>query len=497
MSNVIDNLLRTYTSVRELLQTLRIGTHSGVQTYITEDVLALSEAVIKGDLQIGSRVSGKGWLSPYAYWYLPSAYSPYRFHSIYARSESETAVKMSPSPAYLPAGQIPFERDDSILGFLYPLSTSGFTLQLANPVNADIPIPKIDMRSPDEQPWIFNMDTCVANYSMNPERWIYTVGDSSAFDTIPDENEKCMILTDPARVRDVVEIPPHCKPIPVLFPRGHCPANRYVEFNARLVELDSNVLQELSGLGSPLTQKVYSLFYQPNMGFPAYCLRVDGDETYLRPTDPASLSEQSSQKSATLLVEFFFESESGEILSFGDEELLQLVIPAMKDHVLTMDDAYYCDRWLSKVYGFDGAIYLVKNAPIEMSISPNGTYCTYITADLENNLTVMLPLLERFVQHFQRNMIALYSKRLGKTAVVRTTYLTSKDWQLSFGKLLDGKTFEMVTRQRYQFNALRRELQDAVPQNLLINNGTMVNSPIQQATIDSTQSLNVPSSSEA
>ncbi len=401
---------------------------------------------------------------------------------------------MTPSPAFLPAGSIPFERDDLMLGFVYPTSTLGFNLELANPPSIQIPIPEIEMQSPDDQPWVYGMDNGFANCSLNPEQWIYSVGASELFDQIPRTGKEAnLTLTDPARVREVVEVPTECKPIPVLYPRGHCRSNRYVEFSARLTELDSAILSELSSLGAPLTQKVYSLFNQPYSDFPAFCLSVNGEDTNLRPVEIASTSNQPSPKWATLLVEFFFETEAGELLPFGDTELLELVIPSVKDQVFSLQDINFPDRWLSKVYGFEGPVYMVKTGPIEMSISPAGAYSAYTVVDLNVNSANMIELLERFVQRFQRSMLELYPKRMGKKAVVRTTYLTDRNWQSGFGKLLEGQTFEDAARRSHQFYTLRQDLQSAAPQNVLNNYGSMVNSPVQLATSGSTQTTNIRS----
>ncbi len=493
----IQNLLRFYTGLRELVQSLRLGTNirQGRSSQNFEDVIGLGAAVTAGKLEIGGHVTGKGWLSPYAYWYLPKAYSPYRFDSVYAVSEDgRPAVRMTPSPAFLPAGSIPFERDNLVLGFLYPTSTSGFTLELANPPSVNIPIPEIKMQSAEDQPWVFGMDNGVCNCSLNPEKWIYSVGASELFDQIPRTGKEAnLTLTDPARVREVVEVPTECKPIPVLYPRGHCRSNRYVEFSARITELDRAILSELSSLGAPLTQKVYSLFNQPCSDFPAFCLSVNGEDTNLRPIEAASASNQPSPKLATLLVEFFFETEAGELLPFGDTELLELVIPSVKDQTFSLDNIHFPDRWLSKVYGFEGPVYMVKTGPIEMSISPAGAYSAYTIADLSVNRSNKIELLERFVQRFQRSMLELYPKRMGKKAIVRTTYLTDGNWQSGFGKLLEGQTFEDAARRSQQFFTLRQDLQSAAPQSVLNNYGSMVNSPVQMGTTGSVQTTTIGS----
>ena len=81
----LETLLRCYESLHNLVHAVKPESkgRSRSGTLRVKDILELGAAAAAGKVEIGDIVVGNGWLSPYAYWYLPKAYSPYRFAAGY------------------------------------------------------------------------------------------------------------------------------------------------------------------------------------------------------------------------------------------------------------------------------------------------------------------------------------------------------------------------------------------------------------------------------
>jgi hypothetical protein len=375
----LEHVVRSYAMAQQLVERVRFARFGGARSIAHFDSLqTLSEAVLNGQVAFGDTVSGSGWLSPYAHWYLPDSYSPYQL-SIAACAEGDRwAMRMIPAPAFLPAGQVPFGRSDSRLAFIYPHDTQGFALQLAN--TQKIPERERVKTSPEDNAWLVNID--MGQGGCDPEGWIYTYGDSTLSANFDDEDgnplhNSAPILTDPTSVREIVTVPPDCQSVPVLLPPGYGSLlHQDVTFKARVVELDAETLSEMSRLGAPLTEKAYSLFYKPG-ATPPFCLQIESDKSELRqaPKPRAAGSTDLPSKIVTLLVEFFFEEKlTGVPVNFGDDELVEWFLPAIKDWCFAIGPYPMPLRWAGKVYGFKGPIYLYKTGTVEISISSEGIF---------------------------------------------------------------------------------------------------------------------------
>ena len=465
MQNYLSDLLRFYSSMRNLLEPMNFGRGSGRsgKPFRFQDVNELGEAVAAGTVGLGDTVRGTGWLSPYAYWYLPKAYSPYRFVTGYATESDRVATKMTSAPALLPAGHVPFKHNGKRLAFLYPGNTLGFNLELSDPSAVPSAPREFEPETIDDQPWFYSLDFGHANYSMGPERWVYSHGDTDLSSRIilPGESSGT-ILPDPTRVREVVAVPTYCKPIPVLYPEELPFLNQHVELTARLIELDADTLGELSRLGAPLTERVFSLFFQRGASLAPFCLSISATRNEIRRTPDRASTPSIRPKFTTLLTECFFEdAKTGEPVAFGDDEIIEWFIPSIKDLEFAYGQYIFPDRWLGKLYGFDGPIYVYKTGPLEISISPSGALSAYMISDISRDYGITLKSYQHIVSNFRQRMKELYRNQHGHSVKVVNTFMTDTSWQGSFGKLLGTDALDEAIRYSRPHQELLLQLQRA------------------------------------
>ena len=455
-----ERLLRSYQAVRHLVQDTRL--HGGSRVDPVKhfrDVHEVSQAVFSGQVSIGDRVSSIGWFSNYSHWYLPAAYSPYQLATVTIQQNDSWAMQMTPVPAQFPTGRVPFRGEKALLGFVYPTENSGFDLKIPSAVR---PIAQgFASTSPSgaARPWIMNLDT--GRGGIEPERWVHRMGDSTFYEHLQQISpESAFVFTDPEAVRSHTKVPVHNQPLPILFaPRYSRLAQKEVSFTARLVALDQDTLAELSLMGKPLTEKVYSQFWKSETGVPPFCLQVTDDDSELLRVD----TEQTclSPKSMTFLVEFLFEDITHDRrVLVSEEAFVQWIIPSIKEFVFAQSDALVLpDRWAGQLYGFNGPVFIYRTGPVEISITPDGIFSATTTVPLSEHHNQLLVLFKDTVTQMQRQMIQGYKRFAGGNLEVRTTYLTDPNWQNHFGSLLEGREAKKVLHNNRQGEIMKQEIQ--------------------------------------
>lgn len=464
MPSFTYTIIQCYETVRKLILNLTERNQSPNKqknrVLSFDNVNHLSNAFFSREVGIGDNVQVSGWLSPYTYWHLPEAYLPYRFESAYIAYENRQAMKMAPAPALIPVGRIPFQTPDRHLCFLYLSDKRCLDLELSQPKELSIREPRISMLTADDQPWLFNLDTGTANYSPNPLAWIYQFGDTNLAASIqqnPDTTQ--VILTDPRRVHEIVDVPERCRMIPVWLPKDH-PTSGFVKIQGQIRELDHNVLTKLSGLGAPLSERLYSNFYK--VGHPAFCI------------DSQKISNTSTQAIPSPhgihIVEFFFEDiDTKTIITINDSSITDWLIPCIKDFVIHYEGGYvFPDRWVGKVYGFNGPIYFYKTGTIELSISLSGLFTLQVRTDVFSEDNVFINHWISFFRGFTKRVSNQFTEKFKRSVVHRTTFLTEPSLQITFGPLLDGAAFDQLRTSQSLLKNIRQEIQDIKPTTKLL-----------------------------
>ena len=495
MQSFFSRLFSVYESTRELVQSAawRISSRTGA-TANFNSLHALSQAVFSGRVVIGDRVSGIGWFSVFTHWYVPSAYSPYQLRTVFIRdlnfdlrveegsisAGEDWAMQMVPSPAHFPTARIPFVRQESAasqgsaLGFLYPIDTTGFNLQipsLARPSGiSSSGVSTNPSQARADQAWIINLDT--GRGGVEPESWVHRMGNPEFYPYLQGLGiERSFVLTDPAAIRQHIVVPEQCLPIPILFPaRYGVLAQKNVRFTARLCSLEDEVLRRLCHLGDPLTGKVYSLFWKPEMTLLPFGLSVEAADCTLEPlgaqqqgigTLDNSKTGGSDGKLLTFLVESYFENlDSDAPVTVDDEKFVHWIVPALKGMEFTYAPTPVLpDRWAGKLFGFDGPIYFYKTGPIEFSINPAGFFSAHTTVPLNGNYAQRLLIFKDAVLNLRQRLIQGYHRYAGARIEARTTYLSDFGWKRDFGEVLDGREVQRAARESRIVAQLRQEIQ--------------------------------------
>ncbi len=492
MSDVLSRVLASYDSARRwMAQMHAAGRLSGGRAAREfESLEELAAAVEQGEFGFGDLVSVRGWLSLYASWYLPSAYSPYHLAVEAIVAEPQWMVKTSLLPALLPAGQLPFGSRERTVGFLYPSQTRGFVAELLPDDGGPRFGAAVERESSEDNPWVVSLDT--GNAVSHPTDWSFTLGDSSleallnegnaAEGPSTDDNSEwnsgaarveARALGDPALVRRAARVPRGSQPIPIVFPPNFArQVHSEVEVRARIAPLDAEVLAELSRLGQPLTDKAFALFSGGQSSSPPFCLRIEtdtGDPTSMAAVAPREVRGSASEelppsKTGTLMVEWYFEDpQTGLPVPFGDEELLSWFIPCAKNYVVSMGNYLLPSRWAGKLYGFDGPLYFFQTGTVGFTMSPEGFFTATQQATFGTWYDNTWRLWKDTTTRLQRELIEKFRLLHGRPLTVRTTYLTDWNWIGSFGNVLEGRAVwtkaQETLREGRRDQLLIRELQ--------------------------------------
>lgn len=468
MADALQRVIASYEAARRWMEQLREGYGRPKNGRVARNFNSLEElslAVAEGQVGFGDLVSASGWLSLYASWYLPAAYSPYQLSVSMVALDVRWMVKTSPAPALLPAGQLPFAFKDQVVGFIYPTQTSGFAARLLPDDGGSRYGAKVQRTSADDNPWIMSIDNGIG--TCHPMSWVFTLGDQSLDKYLQDEASAAVrtdvtarikyissykeapILNDPAFVRRAVTVPAESQPIPIVFPQNF---ERYihedVRFQARISPLDTEVLAELSRLGQPLTEKAFALFCGNAQTRP-FCLRVEGEGSELKPLASQTASQRyspgnSQPKIRPLLVEWYFEDpQTKQPVPFDDEALLTWFIPCAKNYVLTVSndfgDYILPTRWTGKLYGFESPLYFFQIDSVGFTMSPDGFFTATQIAVLNSSSATEWEVWRQLVTIMQRDLIERYYALHGRRLIVRTTYLTDWGWMAHFGNVLEGR----------------------------------------------------------
>ena len=471
MTSFLTRILSSYDSVRRLMANFhrngRFGSTRFAQSFDSLEELAL--AVHQGRIEYGDLVSGSGWLSLYASWYLPGAYSPYHLNVLPIVDGERWMVRTTPQVALLPAGQLPFASSEKTVGFLYPLQTNGFAAELRPDDKGSRFGAPFERTSSDDNPWGFSLDQGIGMGSSMG--WVSTVGDSSLAELLDEEEDDDnassvapTVFGDPLLVRRAAQVPQTSQPIPIVFPpnfRNH--VHTEVEFRARVMPLDTEILAELSQLGQPLTEKAFALLCGVSSSAP-FCLQIQNENGTLSPRRAASPREPVPAKIGTLLVEWYFEeTQSGVPLTFDDEQLLSWFIPCAKNHVLSFGPHVLPNRWTGKMYGFEGPLYFFQTGPIGFTMSPEGLFTATHEVYFDSSFNSDWLIWKDTVTHLQRDLVEKYRLLHGRALKVRTTYLTDWSWMASFGNVLEGRalwqTAQKTLHQEKRAQSLMQELQ--------------------------------------
>lgn len=448
MSSFLNRILSSYDSARRLMANLhrngRFGSTRFAQSFDSLEELAL--AVHEGRIEYGDLVSGSGWLSLYASWYLPGAYSPYHLNVLPIVDGERWMVRTTPQAALLPAGQLPFASSEKTVGFLYPLQTNGFAAELRPDDNSSRFGATFERTSSDDNPWGFSLDQGIGMGSSMG--WVSTIGDSSLAELLDEEeddenasSDAPTVFGDPLLVRRAAQVPRASQPIPIVFPpnfRRHIQTD--VDFRARVVPLDAEILAELSQLGQPLTEKAFALLCGNSSNAP-FCLQIQNEDGNLSSHRAPNPQEPAPAKIGTLLVEWYFEdTQSGVPLTFDDEQLLSWFIPCAKNYVLSFGPHILPNRWTGKMYGFEGPLYFFQTGPIGFTMSPEGLFTATHEVFFDGTFDSNWLIWKDTVTNLQRDLIEKYRVLHGRSLAIRTTYLTDWSWMASFGNVLEGRT---------------------------------------------------------
>lgn len=208
MSDFLSRILASYNAAHlwmsdlQLIQKLAEG-RASKRFDSLED---LSLAVSTGQVEFGDFVRGHGWLSLYASWYLPGAYSPYHLSITPVLAGERWAVRTTPLPALLPAGQLPFGSKERIVGFLYPTDTWGFAAELIPDDGESRYGSPVKRASVEDNSWIFSLDS--GNSLRHPMDWIFLREIPSSHNYLPRPKE--IMCANPLKMCPYLKIRPWC-----------------------------------------------------------------------------------------------------------------------------------------------------------------------------------------------------------------------------------------------------------------------------------------------
>jgi len=316
--------------------------------------------------------------------------------------------------------------------------------------------------SATNEPWLFNLDTGNANFGQHPHLWQYTIGDPEIARNLGMLAQKpTRIPSDPKLIRASISIPDNCLPIPAYVPADISMSSSVTEISGKIVALDDEIVGRLSALGSPIAELLFSAFYRPDRGLRPIAIEIDGIKGVRSTKHQAGSDDLGLGKTVTLMVEMFFEDgHSEEPISFNDNTIIDVFVPAVKNIIHIPPQVGLPDRWLGRIYGFEGPIYVYKVGRLHVSISPEGPICVFTSAQLGKDYSNSFAILRDFVLRLCEE----FPKHVGFTGKhVRPCFTYMSDqWQPTFGRLLAGSALENVRRRKQQLSSIVHEVNNTL-----------------------------------